>query len=560
MPVKSDRPWLAAYGEGIPADLTPEHRDALSMFRAAVARAPDATAVSYFDGRLSLRELDEASDALASAFLASGFRRGDRTAAFLQNVPQFVITLLATWKAGGAMVSVSAMSRERELSHLLQDSGAVVLVCLEDLYGDIARHVVDDTDVRLVVTTSPLEHQQRNDPRVFSGMTRVRHDGTEDLAELVTRYRGSPPAPVDLGPDDVALLTYTSGTTGAPKGAMNTHGNLAFTAQVVRDWCRLTPDDVVLGIAPLFHITGLVTGIAVSLLLPAELVLLYRFDLDVVLDAFRERRPTFMVAAITVYIAIANKDGVGREDLSSLRAAYSGGAPVTPAWTKRFRDQFGVQIHTMYGLTETTSPSHGVPLGVEAPVDPESGALSVGVPVPSTWSRIVDEDRRELPAGQLGEIVVWGPQVVPGYWQQPDETAHALPDGHLHTGDIGFRDENGWFYVVDRKKDMINASGYKVWPREVEDVLAEHEAVSEAAVIGVPDEYRGESVKAFVTLRPGATVTEQELVAHCKQRMAAYKYPRSIEFVAALPKSATGKLLRRELRSTPPPATGPGAR
>lgn len=552
MTVDDARPWLAEYPAGIPADLMPEFTDALRMFRTAVERHPERTAVSYFGGQITLRQLDAESDALACALLANGFRRGDRTAVYLQNVPQFVIALVATWKAGGTMVSINPMSRRRELAKLLTNSGSVVLVCLDDLYDGVAREVLADTDVRLVVTTSALEYRARDDARLFAGMTKVRHEGTLDLAELVEQYSGQHPPAVEFAPDDIALLTYTSGTTGTPKGAMNTHGNVTFSAQVVRDWCALAPGDVVLGVAPLFHITGLIAGIAVSFLVPAELVLIYRFEADVLLDVIRERRPTFTVAAITVFIAIANMPGVTRGDLASLRSTYSGGAPVTPAWAKRFQDKFGVEIHSMYGMTETTSPSHAVPLGAEAPVDPTSGALSVGVPVPSTMARIVGDDREELPVGEVGEIVISGPQVVPGYWQKEDETRHAMPGGQLHTGDVGFMDERGYFYIVDRKKDMINASGYKVWPREVEDVLCEHDAVSEAAVVGVPDEYRGETVKAFVTLRPGAAVGEQELIAHCKSRMSAYKYPRSIEYMDVLPKTATGKLLRRDL-----PRTGP---
>ena len=544
------RPWLGEYPDGVPADLAQEFTDALAMFRAAVARDPGRTAVSYFGGGLTLQQVDEMSDALACGLLANGFQPGDRTAVYLQNVPQYVLALVATWKAGGTMVSINPMSRERELTTLLTDSGARVLFCLDDLYESVVAQVLPIAEVGLVITTSALEHRARDDQRLFAGMAPRRHEGTVDLAGLVEEFCGQQPPPVAFAPDDVALLTYTSGTTGAPKGAMNTHGNVTFSAQVVRDWCGLRPGDVVLGVAPLFHITGLIAGIAVSFLVPAELVLTYRFEPDVLLDAIRERRPTFTVAAITVFIAIANMPGVTREDLASLRSTYSGGAPVTPAWAARFEDQFGIRIHSMYGLTETTSPSHAVPYGAEAPVDPTSGALSVGVPVPSTVSRIVGEDRQELPVGEVGEIVVAGPQVVPGYWGKQGETEHALPDGWLHTGDVGFMDGRGYFYVVDRKKDMINASGYKVWPREVEDVLCEHVAVSEAAVVGIPDEYRGETVKAFVTLRPGATVDPDELIAHCRARMSAYKYPRAVEIIDVLPKTATGKLLRRELPRT----------
>jgi len=258
---------------------------------------------------------------------------------------------------------------------------------------------------------------------------------------------------------------------------------------------------------------------------------------------------TFTVGAITAFIALMNDPSWDGRDLSSLTKVYSGGAPIAPATIERFQREAGAYIHNIYGLTETTSPSHGVPMGAQAPVDPSSGALSVGVPIFNTVVQVVDEDGKEVPPGEYGEFVTSGPQVVAGYWNKPEETEHALPGRHLHTGDIGFMDEQGWFYVVDRKKDMIIASGYKVWPREVESVLYQHPAVREAAVVGIPDEYRGETVKAFVSLRPGESASESDLISFCKERMAAYKYPRSIEFVDELPKTVTGKILHRELRA-----------
>ncbi|GAA1561198.1 hypothetical protein GCM10009789_13050 [Kribbella sancticallisti] len=543
-----DRPWLGRYADGQAVDLDPEFTDALAMFRASVAGRPDTVAVKYFDGVLTLRDLDELSDAFAVALQANGFGRGDRIALYLQNVPQFVIALLAAWKAGGIVVPVNPMSKQRELSYLLADSGATVLLCLEGLYSAVARDVVADTDVRFVVTTSELAYQSRDDERVFKGIERTRHEGTSDFVELIDAHSGGRPEPVSYDVDDVAFLTYTSGTTGTPKGAMNTHGNVTYNAQVYRDWCRLGPDDTVLGVAPLFHITGLIAHIAVSLLIPAPLVLAYRFEPGVVLDAIREHRTTFTVGAITVFIALSNTPGVTRADLASLRTVYSGGAPIAPSTARSFQDSFGIYVHNVYGLTETTSPSHLVPPRVAAPVDPASGALSVGVPAPGTMVRIQDDNGNDLPAGEIGEIVTSGPQVVLGYWNKPDETAHALPGRQLRTGDVGYMDADGWFYIVDRKKDLINASGYKVWPREVEDVLYEHPAVREAAVIGVPDEYRGETVKAFVSLKPGTTATPDDLIAHCKERLAAYKYPRGVQLIDELPKTVTGKILRRELR------------
>ena len=238
----------------------------------------------------------------------------------------------------------------------------------------------------------------------------------------------------------------------------------------------------------------------------------------------------------------------GERDTSSLRTIVSGGAPIAPATVEAFEERFGVYIHNIYGLTETTSPSHCVPIGTRAPVDPTSGALSVGVPVYGTVVRVVGEDGGDVAPGEIGELVTSGPQVVPGYWGRPEESERAIPGGALHTGDVGFMDADGWFYVVDRKKDQINAAGFKVWPREVEDVLYGHPAVREAAVVGVPDAYRGETVKAYVSLRPGEDVEADELIAFCREHMAAYKYPRQIEFVDELPRTASGKVLRRVLR------------
>ncbi|WP_435582863.1 class I adenylate-forming enzyme family protein [Amycolatopsis thermoflava] len=541
MSVYDDRPWLARYAPGQPAGITVEYESALAMFRASVARDPDGDILRYFGGRITLRELDELTDAFAAGITDAGFRPGERVAIYAQNVPQFVIAQVGTWKAGGIAVSVNPMNRERELGQLLADSGATVLVTLQSLWHEVAAEVVPGTAVRTVLTTSELEY--RAEPG-----SPVECPGTVDLAGMLARFRGVAPPAVTLGPDDIAFLTYTSGTTGPPKGAMTTHRNVVFNAQTYRDWVGLSGDDVILGVAPLFHITGLIGHIAVALLVGAPLVLMHRFDAARAVETVRAERATFTVGSITVFIALMNVPDVDRDALASLRKIYSGGAPIPPSTVKAFQAMFGTYIHNCYGLTETTSPSHAVPFGVEAPVDPASGALSVGVPVYDTVVRVVDEDGRELPAGEVGELVTSGPQVVAGYWEKPAETEKALPGGRLHTGDVGYMDAQGWFYVVDRKKDQINAGGYKVWPREVEDVLYEHEAVREAAVVGVPDEYRGETVKAFVSLRPGFSVTAEELISFCRERMAAYKYPRQVEFLEELPKTVSGKLLRRALR------------
>ena len=543
------RPWLARYDTGQPHDIEVEFGSVLEMFGATVQRDPDRAAIRYFDGALSRRELDELSGAFAAGLADAGLQAGERVALFLQNVPQFIIAMIGTWKAGGIAVAVNPMNKDRELDLILRDCGATALVCLEELYQDVAAGVLGGTSVKLVITTSALEYQTRNDERVLGGIQRAHGDSTQDMTQMMARFRGQQPPDPALGPDDVAFLTYTSGTTGPPKGAMTTHRNVVFNAQTYRDWIGIGAQDVILGVAPLFHITGSIGHVALSLLTGAPVVLTFRFDPAVAIETIRDEGVTFTVGSITVFIALMNAPNAEKDALATLTKIYSGGAPIPPSTVTAFQAAFGQYIHNIYGLTETTLPSHAVPLHATAPVDEASGALSVGVPVYSTAVRIVAEDNQDLPPGEIGELVTEGPQVVAGYWNKPEETARALPGGALHTGDVGYMDADGWFYIVDRKKDQINVGGYKVWPREIEDVLYEHKAVREAAVVGVPDPYRGETVKAYVSLKPGSEVTVEELTAHCKQRLAAYKYPRQVEIIEELPKTVTGKILRRELRA-----------
>ena len=546
----TDRPWLAWYPAGSPTDITTEFVSALAMFEASCDTAPDAPLIRYFDATLTLRDVDNAATALAATLVGAGFGPGDRLALFTQNDPAYVIGMIGAWKAGGAAVAVNPMSRARELTHLLADSGAVAMVVLDDLYEEVAREVIATvpTRIRTVITTSARDWQTRNDPRLFRGTRRPHPDDTLDLREVIADNASRTLPSPGLSTADPAVLIYTSGTTGKPKGAVNSHGNLVFNAQVYRDWIGLTRHDTILGIAPLFHVTGLVGHLAVSLLIGAPLVLTHRFQPGVMLDAIREHRPTFTIGAITAFSALAAAPGACRDDFRSLRAVYSGGAAIPPTVAKTVGRQLGCYVHNAYGLTESASITHLVPPGRQAPVDASSGALSIGVPVFSTAARVIDDDGAAVAVGEVGELAVTGPQVGPGYWNKPQETAEVFVGGELRTGDVGFMDADGWFYLVDRKKDMINASGYKVWPREVEDVLYGHPAVREVAVVGVADPYRGETVKAFVSRNPDTAVTGDELIEFARSQMAAYKYPRLVEFVDEIPKNAAGKILRRELR------------
>lgn len=545
----AERPWLAIYPERLPADFEPSVRNGVELFARGSLLRPDAPAVHYFDASLSHRELDELARSLAAAFASLGVRRGDRVALYLQNVPQFVAALHAAWLLGAIVVPINPMLKERELAFQLADCRPSLLVCLESLH-EIAANVFDG----IVLTTSELELLlSARPPALLEGRRPSTAPGAADLLDLARRRRGERFEEADPEPDDIALLVYTSGTTGPPKAATNTHRNVCFNAEVFQRWMDLGDDDVVLGIAPLFHVTGLIAHIACARLATIPLVLSYRFDAAELLRLIERHRGTFAIGALTAFIALLDHPDRPQRDISSLTKVFTGGAPVAPAVVERFERATGVYVHNTYGLTEATSPTHLTPIGLRAPIDPATGALSVGVPVSGVDCRVVDtETGAELPAGEIGEIATRGPMVVPGYWERPEETAHAIRDGWLFTGDVGKRDERGWFYLVDRAKDLIVASGYKVWPREVEDVLYEHPAVQEACVVGVPDEYRGETVKAFVTLKPGAEATSVELIEHCKPLLAAYKYPRLVEIVDELPKTATGKVLRRELRSHPP--------
>ncbi|KOU54377.1 acyl-CoA synthetase [Streptomyces sp. WM4235] len=534
-----------------------------AAFRAAVARAPGRTALAYFDGRLDYAEVDALSDSVAGHLASRGVGRGDRVAVMVQNTPHFVLAVLAAWKAGAIVVPLNPMYKSGEVGHILRDSGAVALVCDAGAWTEYLRESIRDTGVRVALTARDRDFQTRNDPRVLPPAPQAATEAAAqaapapdtdaspveatDLTAVARQGRPAPPDPC-LTASDTALISYTSGTSGTPKGALNPHGALTHNATRQVTGHPLPEGAGYFALAPLFHITGLVCELAACFVNAGTLVLAHRFESGAVLDAFLEHRPAYTVGPATAFMALAAHPAATPDHFASFRVVSSGGAPLPPALVERLRARFGFYLRNGYGLTECTAPCASVPVHLEAPVDPLSGTLSVGLPGADTLVRILDEQGAEVPIGGTGEIAVRGPQVVPGYWGLPEETAKAFPDGELRTGDVGFMDSDGWLYVVDRKKDMINASGFKVWPREVEDVLYTHPDVHEAAVVGVPDPYRGESVKAYVSLRPGARVEPAELSAYCAERIAAYKYPRQVEILPVLPKTSSGKILRRELR------------
>ncbi|MFC4610724.1 class I adenylate-forming enzyme family protein [Streptomyces maoxianensis] len=540
------KPWLGRLSDAQRAPITPP-ATVVHSFRAAVDRAPGHTALAYFDGRLTYRETDALSDSVAGHLAARGLQRGDRVAIMLQNTPHFVIALLGAWKAGATVVPLNPMYKSAEVAHVLSDADVTALICSDRAWEGYLRDSAADSSVRIALTACELDLQSRDDARVLGFDRLAPADDADDLV-AVARQGLAAPQDRELTSGDVALISYTSGTSGTPKGAMNLHRGIVYNAERQRTGHPVPEGACYFALAPLFHITGMVCELAACVANAGTLALAYRFDASVVLDAFAEHRPAYTVGPSTAFMALAAHPSATREHFDSFLVISSGGAPVPPALVEKFRAGFGPYLRNGYGLTECTAPCASVPPEHEAPVDPASGTLSVGLPGPDTLVRIVDEKGQDVPFGEPGEIAVSGPQVVPGYWRLPDATAEAFPDGELRTGDIGFMDADGWLYVVDRKKDMINASGFKVWPREVEDVLYTHPAVREAAVVGIADDYRGETVKAYVSLRPGAAAEPAEISAYCAQRLAAYKYPREVEILAELPKTTSGKILRRELR------------
>ncbi|OLB06785.1 MAG: hypothetical protein AUH14_05275 [Candidatus Rokubacteria bacterium 13_2_20CM_69_15_1] len=507
-------------------------------------RAPAKPALIFYGRELSFGELDEASDRFAGWLWRRGLRPGDRVALFLENCPQFAIAYYGALKAGAIGVCLNPMHKAVELQHELDDSGARVLVTSDQGYG-VIEPIRAGSPLEAVVVTSYRdflpERPTLPPPPSFLEPPRACPDTEDFRAVLASAEPRAMPEPRALA--DTALLQYTSGTTGVPKGAELTHGNLVANCELMRLWLGQTAEDRIFGVVPWFHITGMEVQLNMMAYVGSTFVALGRFDLETALRAIQDYRCTMTTLIATINVAIVNSPKTPEYDLSSLRLCLSGGAPVPAEIARRWEAITGHKLVEGYGLTETTAPTHCNP-----PHRPRYG--TVGLPFPFTDVKVVslEDGVTELPVGASGEIVVRGPMVTKGYWRRPEATAEALRDGWFYTGDIGHADAEGYFTIDERKKDMIKASGYSVFPAEVEAIMYRHPAVGEVGVVGVPDPYRGEDVLAFVVRKPGVEVGEPELIEWCRKEMAVYKAPRSIRFVSALPKTASGKILKRSLR------------
>lgn len=533
--------WPASIDEAklhLPEELLP-----VTLARQA-RRVPDRAAIIFYGRELTFAELDDAVGRFAGWLQSRGIGAGDRVAIYLENSPQFAIAYQGTLRAGAIAVCLNPMHKAVELLHEFEDSGARALVTSDHAYAAV-QPIRGQTRLEAVVVTSyrdflPAEPTLPPPPSFLEPL--VPCPDTESFLDVL---KSSPVPQVPRALDDTALLQYTSGTTGTAKAAEITHGNLVANCELQRVYIDAGDGEIILGVLPWFHITGMECQMNMMAYLGATLVTIGRFDLVTVLRAIERYRCAVTTLIATVNVAIVNFPRTREFDLSSLRSCFSGGAPLPAEIARRWKALTGYELIEGYGMSETTAPTH-----INPPHRPKYG--TVGLPLPLTDARIVslEDGVTELPTGQSGEIAVRGPQVTKGYWRRPEATREALRDGWLLTGDIGFVDEEGYFTVSERKKDMLKVSGYSVFPAEVEAILYRHPAIAEAGVVGIPDEYRGEEPVAYVVLKPEAKgkVAPEELAAWCRAEMAVYKAPRQFRFIDALPKTASGKILKRVLR------------
>ena len=542
--------WLNSWPKGLPQSLLFLEKSLAEILRENALRIPCKTAINFYGREISFGELNTRVDQLAAALIDVGLKKGDRVSLFLENSPQFVIAYYAVLRAGGVVVAANPMFKEDELTYEIMDAGSRIIIAQDILYPE-GRKFREAAGLRHVILTSyedflPARPALPIHPSMQKPRKRILD--TLDLVTLMDRFS---PRPVNVHlnlKEDLALLQYTSGTTGLPKGAMISHHALLFNSVCSQTWLQMQEDDIILSVLPFFHVTGMIHSMNMPIYTGITNVMLSRFDPETALKAIHRYRCTTWTSITTMNIALINFPDLDSYDLSSLRRTPTGGAPVPEEILEKWRKKVGRELSEGYGLSETIAQTHMNPIDT-----PKYG--SIGIPCFDLECRIVDlETGRDLPVGKEGELLLKGPTVMKGYWNRPEETKKALLDGWLATGDIARVDEEGYFYIVGRKKDLIKASGFSVFPAEVENFLYGHEAVKEVAVVGVPDPYRGENIKAFVVLRPEFVnkIKEEEIIEWSRGKMAAYKYPRSVEFVSELPKTASGKILKRILREETP--------
>ncbi|HEY8731861.1 MAG TPA: long-chain fatty acid--CoA ligase [Candidatus Limnocylindria bacterium] len=550
----AERPWLVHYEGGVPADVVVPEVPVDALLRETAAAVPNRTALVFFDAKTSFRELDLAADRFAHVLRGMGVEKGDRVSLHLPTSPAFVIAFMGTMRAGAIGVPMNPLYVERELGILFEQTRPKVSVTIDLLVPRLDRVRADGggSPGRYIVTgiqdslPIPIRWLYPIKARREGRWNPTKH--TEATPNLFRLLKSAPGRAFEsaAGPDDVAVLQPTGGTTGTPKCAALTHRNLVANAHQVAAWFPGTGRDAAVSLLcplPLFHIYGLTVDMNYAMLVGGTLILVPRFDPEMVLKATKHR-PRLFPGAPIMYQTLAHHPKVGRYDLSSIEACISGAAPLSPDVQRDFEAVTGGRVVEGYGLTEASPVTHC------NPVHGERRNGTIGLPFPSTEARIVDPATGEpVPTGEVGELVIRGPQVMAGYWERPEETAMALRDGWLHTGDMARMSEDGFFTIVDRAKDLIIVGGINVYPREVEEVLLSHPTVRDAGVIGLAEERHGEVPYAFVVLVPGATATEEELMAHCRASLARYKVPSHIEFRDELPKTMIGKVLHRDLRA-----------
>jgi len=543
-------PWLRFYEPGVPTALTYPDIPIPALLDATAGRVGGARATTFFGATMSYRTLHKLVSGFAGALQRLGITPGTRVSVHLPNCPQFLIAYYGILKAGGVVVPFNPLYVEEEIARQLNDSGAEVAVTLDLFYPRIAT-VRHKTRVRDIVVTRINDYFPPHLRLLYP--LKARREGhyiTIPRAKDVHRLHAllddaSHPPAQRIDPQSPAVLLYTGGTTGIPKGAVLTHRNLVSNTLQTRSWYTKprTETESILAVLPFFHSYGMTSVMNYAVSLGSCMLLLPRFQVDDVLRTIDRYHPSLFPAVPTIYTALVNHPHVKDFDLRSITACISGAAPLPVELQTRFETLTGGRLVEGYGLTEASPVTHTTPIfGVR-----KRG--SIGIPIPDTVARIVDAETgtRTLDTGEVGELVISGPQVMTGYWNKPEETARTVRSGWLYTGDLATMDHDGYFFIVDRKKEMIITGGMNVYPREIEEVLYAHPAVLEAAAIGVPDAYRGEVVKSFVVLKPGAQATSDTIIEYCRQHMAPFKVPKVVEFRTELPKSLVGKILRRIL-------------